>query len=205
MAGTIERLGDRAEPRREVAGATGPLLTEAREYIWLDDFRNGMSTEAIAVREGVSSRRVRSGLQRARARERASCTRDSRGRDTLRERDRGGAPSPGSTARSPGRWGWESPLKLVPFFPIGAFTPRSTCPHRGPIRPGSSLCCMVCSRSGVDDHPELKRDPRTDPRPEPKAAPPARPVATRETRKQRRKRLFMSAPLDADPHPAVAV
>ena len=29
---------------------------------------------------------------------------------------------------------------------------------------------MVCSQSGVDDHPALKRDPHTDPRPERKAA-----------------------------------
>jgi hypothetical protein len=49
---------------------------------------------------------------------------------------------------------------------------------------------MVCSRSGMDDHPALKRDPRNDPRPEVKAAKLTLPVVGRETRKERRKRLF---------------
>jgi hypothetical protein len=44
---------------------------------------------------------------------------------------------------------------------------------------------MVCSRSGVDDHPALKRDPRTDPRPERRAAALVRVAGVRETRKQR--------------------
>ncbi len=48
---------------------------------------------------------------------------------------------------------------------------------------------MVCSQSGVDDHPALKRDPRTDPRPERKAAALVRVAGVRETRKQRRDRL----------------
>jgi len=48
---------------------------------------------------------------------------------------------------------------------------------------------MVCSQSGVDDHPALKRDPRSDPRPERKAAALVRVAGVRETRKQRRHRL----------------
>jgi len=48
---------------------------------------------------------------------------------------------------------------------------------------------MVCSQSGVDDHPALKRDPSTDPRPERKAAALVRVAGVRETRKQRRDRL----------------
>ena len=75
------------------------------------------------------------------------------------------------------------------LFPIGAFTPRSACPHHGPIRTGSDFCCMVCSQSGVDDHPALMRDPRTDPRPERKEAALVRVAGVRETRKQRRHRL----------------
>jgi hypothetical protein len=216
MTSAIEQIGDRAEPALEVAvegsggqeslapGATEALWVEAREYIWLDDFRNGTSTKAIALREGVTARRIRLGVLRARDRERASYLRDSRNGEFLRKRDRGRSPvSWGSAARSAGRWESRYPPRLVPFFPIGPFTPQSRCSHRGPIRPGSRFCCMVCSRSGVDDHQALKRDPRTDPRPEPKVAPPASPAPGRETRKERRRRLF--AALHAGPRPAVAV
>jgi hypothetical protein len=49
---------------------------------------------------------------------------------------------------------------------------------------------MVCSQSGMDDHPALKRDPRTDPKPEPKTLPEASPRdGAGLTRKQRRKLL----------------
>jgi hypothetical protein len=63
---------------------------------------------------------------------------------------------------------------------------------------------MVCSKSGVDDHPALKRNPRIDPRPEPEAVPRQAKAAPRtETRKERRRRLFAS--LQDGPRPAVAV
>ena len=74
--------------------------------------------------------------------------------------------------------------RLVPLFPLGAFTPQSECPHRGPIRPGSTLCCMVCSRSGMDGHPSLKWDRRFGPRPERK---PDALIPERQTRRERRK------------------
>jgi len=82
------------------------------------------------------------------------------------------------------------PLTLVdPHVPLGSYTPQSICAHRRALRSGSLFCCMVCHRSGIDGHPALKRDPRTDPSPEPKPAP--APAKTgRETRKQRRQRLF---------------
>jgi hypothetical protein len=88
--------------------------------------------------------------------------------------------------------------QLVPLFPIGPFTPHSTCPHHEPIQQGSPLCCMICHRSGKDAHPVLLRDPRTDPAPEPKPGPAAIPVGRtklgtpHETRKQRRQRMFAS-------------
>ena len=88
------------------------------------------------------------------------------------------------------RWDPNRAPVLVPLFPIEPFTPRSTCPHHGPIRPGSVFCCMVCSQSGMDGHPALKRDPRTDPKPEPKTLPEASPRdGAGLTRKQRRKVL----------------
>lgn len=55
---------------------------------------------------------------------------------------------------------------LVPLFPIGGFSPGSTCPHHGPLPEGSALTCMVCHRSGMDQHPAYRRDRRFDPRPE---------------------------------------
>lgn len=74
-------------------------------------------------------------------------------------------------------------LGLVPLFPITSFVPGSACPHHGPIRPGSSLCCMVCDTSGLDHHPALQRDPATDPKPERK---PDRKPQTRKTRRKTR-------------------
>jgi hypothetical protein len=137
------------------------LTILAQEYIWLWDVRHGLSTKAIAIREGLALRRVQYGVARARAME-------------------GHNPSPDSAVRLP---------RLVPLFPVGPFTPQSTCGHLRAIEPGSVFCCVICHQSGVDDHPGLQRDPLTDPAPEPKPAP--APVKTaRETRKQRRQRLF---------------
>jgi len=172
----------RAEPVQRLSASE---VVEAREFLWLDDHRRGLSLRSIARREGLSLRRIQHGVARARERERSTASVASPMRDRFLDDE--------SRAR---RGFWETgsddprrPPRLVPLFPIGPFTPQSTCPHRGPIRPGSVLCCMVCSRSGVDDHPALKRDPRTDPRPEPKA-PPSTKGTPVETRRQRRQRLF---------------
>jgi len=138
------------------------LEIAAKEYVWLWDRRHGISIEAIAAREGMSIGRVRFGVARARAQEESTATT--------------------STMRPP---------RLVPLFPIGAYTPQSICAHRRPIEPGSSLCCMVCHTSGMDRHPALRRDPRTDPAPEPKPkAAPEQAKSQRETRRERRQRLF---------------
>jgi hypothetical protein len=138
------------------------LEMAAKEYIWLWDRRHGISFAALAAREGLSISRVRFGVARARAQERATVIATS-----IR------------------------PPRLVPLFPIGAYTPQSPCGHKRPIKPGSSLCCMVCHTSGMDRHPALRRDPRTDPAPEPKPKPPvAQTKSQRETRKKRRQRLY---------------
>jgi hypothetical protein len=132
----------------------------AREYVWLWGLRHGISIRVIAAREGVSIRRIQLGAARARARNSAS----------------------------PDKCALRLP-QLVPLFPVGSYTPHSTCAHRAPIQRGSPLCCMVCHCSGMDGHPALQRDPHTEPLPErsPQASPASR---RRETRRQRRRRLF---------------
>jgi hypothetical protein len=177
---TCESRFRRAKPVRHVG--TGPrsdrtltLATAASEYIWLYDLRHGLSIPEIAIRAGVSVGRVRYGVKRALAQEKPICS------QALNKR-----PSPSTRTIHPPR--------LVPLFPIGPYTPQSACPHRVPIEPGSLLCCMVCHRSGVDDHPAMQRDPRTDPIPEPKLIPTSvkrSKLSTRHvTRKERRRRRF---------------
>ena len=148
------------------------LAVQAREAFWLQQVREGKATKEIAGREGLSRRRVQQGISRATLRERESRLGKSRAQDVthrmLQELSREASPKTGKGAavRSPlddPRY----PPRLVPLFPIGPLTPQSTCPHHGPMRPGSVFCCMVCSQSGMDDHPALKRDPSTDPPPSP--------------------------------------
>jgi hypothetical protein len=55
----------------------------------------------------------------------------------------------------------------------------------------------------MDDHPALKRDPKNDPRPEVRAAKLTLPVIGRETRKERRKRLFADHLASSGPTTAV--
>ena len=160
------------------------LSVHARELVWLDKIRRGYSIKEIARRERLSCRRIQHGVSQARERANLSRTGEPRASDNLQERRvkiraRAGRAIPDDRNRPP---------RLVPLFPIGAFTPGSACPHHGPIRSGSAFCCMVCSQSGVDDHPALKRDPYTDPRPDCKA-PLFRVASVRESRKQRRQRL----------------
>ena len=192
---------------RPAPGQGKPLAgaVEAREALWLYELNQGASVVQIARRNHLSCRNVQLGLARARKREQerlqTSRIRSSRLRDALQERNLG---SP-SVAHGGGVGGEDPrrPPRLVPLFPIGPFVPQAGCPHHGPIRPGSVFCCMVCSRSGMDGHPALKRDPRTDPQPEPKAAAPALPRGARETRKARRQRL-RQARSPATPSPASA-
>jgi hypothetical protein len=92
------------------------------------------------------------------------------------------------------------PPRLEPLFPVGHYTPSSRCPHHGPIPRGSDLCCMICHQSGQDGHPALQWDPTperadrdarsdwaaTGPAPAKRAGQPPE----KETRRQRRRRLF---------------
>ena len=159
-----------------------PALTlgvAARDYIWLYDFRHGINDYEIAARNGVTVRQVRSGLERARELDR-KLTKDNILEDL-----------------KPGRLD-DLGFRLTPLFPIGAFTPQSSCPHHKSLKPGTRLCCMVCHASGMDDHPGLRSDRQVDPSPEPEPEPasdvePAPAVAAPETRKQRRRRQFAEA------------
>jgi hypothetical protein len=158
-------------PRRASRGLS--LKVAAREYIWLWDRRHGMRVEEIASRSRCSVNRVREGLQRARALEKGDV-----------EFGQGGAGAFSAGA--------QQSLRLIPMFPLGSYTPQSTCAHHGPIQAGSLFCCMVCHHSGIDGHPALKRDPRTDPAPERKAAPAPAKKKALETRKVLRLRKFAS-------------
>ena len=153
------------------------LAVAAKEYIWLYDRRHGMSINEIAAREGLNVNRVRYGLKRARAIDKKT-SRDVQSGPWNQDADIVHAP------------------RLIPLFPIGPYTPQSTCPHREAIEQGSALCCMVCHNSGMDAHPSLRRDPQTEPAPEPQDEP-APDLTLRfktgeslETRKQRRRRMF---------------
>ena len=159
--------------------------TSLRELIWLDDICRGSSIKEIAIREGLSCRRIQRGVSRAREKGGRLSSRESDSNCKVQRQNRHVTANEFKLVRENSH---RTP-RLVPLFPIGAFTPRSTCPHHGPIRSGSVFCCMVCSQSGLDDHPALKRDPITDPHPERKVLPVARVAEFPETRKQRRQRV----------------
>jgi hypothetical protein len=146
----ITRKGKTTGGRSKIA----KLPTDVRESLWLDEVRVGTTIQTIARREQLSTRRVQHGVTRARLRELSAIQRNRATSSVA-----GGDADSNSEARNLPR--------LVPLFPIGPLTPSSTCGHHGPIRQGSVFCCMICHTSGMDDHPGLKRDPRTDPRPEP--------------------------------------
>lgn len=197
MGSTISTVAKRSEPAGADKGRSGgvkrprprtrseiSLSIHARELVWLDEIRRGYSIKEIARREGLGCRRIQHGVSRARERGNQSRIREPRFSNDPHGRNGKITASAGRVVRDD----LNRPPRLVPLFPIGAFTPGSACPHHGPIRAGSVFCCMVCSQSGVDDHPALKRDPRTEPSPERKAAL-ARVAGVRETRKQRRQRL----------------
>ncbi len=81
----------------------------------------------------------------------------------------------------------------VPLFPIVGFDRDSKCPHYGPIADGSTLCCMICHDTGWRKHPALRRTKATEPKAEPRRSPSPQALpasANRETRKQKRRRLF---------------
>lgn len=165
---------------------TMTLESAARDYVWLLDFRRGIACQKMAAEAGLTVGDVREGIERAQKLE-AQCSGDSWLADL--QSSRGAGPA----------------FRLIPMFPIGEFTPQSTCPHGGPLQRGSTICCMVCHASGMDGHPSLRHDPATDPRPESGSeteialtpAADASPLSTnarrRETRLERRRRMYEAA------------
>jgi hypothetical protein len=154
------------------SGEALTLKVAARDLMWLYDNKHGMSFEEIAGYERLPVQRVIEGVMRAEALQR------QRSSDELVEDFKSGRLD-------------DSRFRLIPLFPVNAFTPQSACPHHNPIEQGSRLCCMVCHTSGMDDHPGLQRDPETDPSPEPAPAKDARRTRSgkaKGTRKQRRRR-----------------
>lgn len=148
-----------------------------QESIWLAEVREGHSVHTIAQRDNLSRQRIQFGVTRARLREAAKISRlEQIAAEAARHRELG-IPAE-ATPVAP---------RLVPLFPIGPLVPTSKCGHNGPLRAGSSFCCMICHTSGKDDHPALRRDPKTDPAPEP--MPRSLPATTDPALKSSRRRL----------------
>src|SRR5262249_6734083 len=97
VRGNHQRLETQRPKCEQQLTASGQFDTASRERVWLWDFRQGISANAIASREGLSVRRVRFGVARASSRENAGVQR-----------------------KLGDRVPW-----LVPLFPIGPYTPRS--------------------------------------------------------------------------------
>jgi hypothetical protein len=133
-------------------------LRESRAFLWINRQDNGWTTKKIARYAGVTIRTVQMEIAWVRAQIKA----------------------------------WEAKQKAIRiprlrlFFPVAGLVPNSAC-HCTPTNhiPGSKLCCAVCHRSGIDDHPGLQREPILEPHPEPVYRPPAT-NATKLTRKKRR-------------------
>lgn len=185
--------GSREEPARgHGVGASTPAPVGARDDAWLYQSRRGRTLAGMIGREQPGGRPA--GADEARTPVEPVAKKISRNLDSqIREDSRIRGRIPASDSKHPENEEFGRLPRLVPLFPLGAFTPQSTCPHHGPIRRGSVFCCMVCSQSGMDGHPALQRDPLTDPRPEPNGKTPSAPKPrsrSRETRRERRRKQF---------------
>lgn len=84
---------------------------------------------------------------------------------------------------------------FVPQFPLGAYTPNSRCRHRGTLTETASCCCMICHASGRHEHYLLPKYIAQVPNANINNDSGSREAyasqsISRETRKQRRHRLF---------------
>jgi hypothetical protein len=145
-----------------------PLLeTSIRDYVWLWDSYDNMSGKVPAVRERNRTQWGSPALNRTRAVLTSRCL----------------------------QFTWRLP-QLVPLFPVGNYTPSSTCAHRGLIQRGSVFCCMICHTSGQDDHPALQNNWPVELNSDVnwgatfRSSKCSKQTISLETRKQRRQRLF---------------
>ena len=139
---------------------------EAEDARYLAMRRAKLSYREIAQRCGVSYRTVWLGVARAREKERRPAPPTPRPPDLTIVY--------GSSCK---------PLKLLTCDDV----------HHGPIPKGSTCCCGVCYKSGVDDLPALRRDPRTDPKPDPKPKPPIEKKAKGKGKKKKQTPVSLTA------------
>ena len=171
-------------PRPRTRSETSSSI-HARELVWLDEIRRGYSIKEIARRDRLGCRRTQHGVFRARERGNQSRIREPRFSNDLHGRN-------GKITAVREEWCGTIPIARRDWF--RSFQSERSLPDRhagitGRSGPAPTSADGLPSQSGVDDHPALKRDPRTDPRPERKAAALVRVAGVRETRKQRRHRL----------------
>lgn len=110
--------GRKAPAPAPSGSALRALRQAAKEWVWLYDFRDGVSIEDLAEREGLEEKSIREGIDRARDSEIEALAQVADPTDLLQP---------------------------LPVFPFGPFTPASACPHRGPLLGGHpARVCMVC-------------------------------------------------------------
>jgi hypothetical protein len=137
-----------------------PRNRDPRRFTWLARSDSGQSTRSIAQEYSLSQRTIQHEIKLAK--EEVTAFVESR-----------------RLMRVP---------KLVLFFPINGLFPFSRCRHDVvPLPHSTKLCCAICHRSGVDNHPALQRHPRFEPRPDP--VPRLKIIHANATRRQRRARL----------------
>jgi len=131
-----------------VTQARTPAIDADTAATWLACWRFGFTIPEIADECGVSAATVHAALSGAIERE-----------------------GPPPVVRP----GEDFPPALLLSFGVGT-TPLAllTCDDvhpRGPIPAGSTLCCAVCHKSGLDDHPALYLGPADVPPSEPETPP----------------------------------
>lgn len=123
--------------------------------------REGKSVRDIALLCGVSHMTAWRGIQDARLRQKSS--------------------RPEAKVRKPSlslTIAFGSSCKPLPLLTCDDIHPN------GPMPEGTRCCCAACHKTGVEDHPSLRRDVATDPPPEPKTKPAPKPKPNRRQRRQ---------------------
>lgn len=141
-------------------------ISPGEDAVFLEMIRGGKTYRDVSLLRGVAVATVVTGVRRAKARQKAEAVERA-----LREMDERKRIE--WNVRDAAKWGEAAPPQLEPLFPVGFFTPKSKCPHKGPIPSGSHMVCMVCHKSGMDGvrslpiNPPPPPDPPTTKPPEP--------------------------------------